>query len=234
MSGANREGVRVSERASAACTSCQNRTVGRLGLLALTIVLLGCPQAPDQQRPRAAGQAAEKSIQALLIEGARDQLTWGTRYDPSYVKVRYPGGDLPRSMGVCTDVLVRAYRHAGIDLQKLIHEDMVKAWAKYPRYSGEPAPDTNIDHRRVPNQRVFFMRHALACSIGTQDRKAWRPGDIVEWKLDNGRDHTGLLTDKLDRDGFPFVIHNIGAGPQEEDVLRSWRIVAHFRYPKKA
>jgi len=160
-------------------------------------------------------------------------LTWGTKYDPSYIKIAYPGGDPPRSQGVCTDVVVRAYRNAGFDLQKLIHEDMQVAWDRYPRYSGRKTPDSNIDHRRVPNQKVFFKRHGQTLTVKCSSPKDWQPGDIVEWKLPvSGRDHTGLLSDKLDGDGYPLVVHNIGDGPQEEDVLRTWQIVGHFRYPK--
>jgi len=169
-----------------------------------------------------------------LIEGARDQLTWGTKYDGRYFKIPYPNGDLPRTKGVCTDVVIRAYRHAGIDLQKLIHEDMVQKWTAYPRYSGLSHPDPSIDHRRVPNQAAFFRRHGVALTKEAKNPKDWKPGDIVDWKIVGNLDHTGILTDKLDGDGFPFVIHNIGAGPQEEDVLRtwSWRITGHYRYPK--
>ncbi len=160
-------------------------------------------------------------------------MTWGTVYDPAYYRIPYPGGDIPRGKGVCTDVVIRSLRRAGFDLQKLIHEDMLKAWDAYPRYPNRNSPDSNIDHRRVPNQRVFFRRHGRSCTLKPVSPRDWRPGDIVEWKLPGGPDHTGVLTDRLDSDGFPLVIHNIGAGPQEEDVLRTWtwKITGHFRYP---
>jgi len=199
-----------------------------MGLVGLCV--LGCAQAPrGAVRPRLG------RTQALLVAGARDQLTWGTRYEPAYVKIAYPGGDPPRTQGVCTDVVVRAYRNAGFDLQKLIHEDMKAAWGAYPRYADKKAPDSNIDHRRVPNQKAYFKRHALSLTLKCDSPKDWQPGDIVEWKLVNGRDHTGILTDKLDGDGYPYAIHNIGDGPQEEDVLRTWtwKIVGHFRYPRR-
>lgn len=174
----------------------------------------------------------QSSVARRIVAGARDQLTWGTRYDPAYRKIGYPNGDVPKAQGVCTDVLVRAFRNAGYDLQKLIHEDMKSHWALYPRYPGRKTPDSNIDHRRVPNQRVFFKRFGRTCPLSAKDPQPWKAGDIVEWKLDSGLDHTGILTDKKDREGFPLVIHNIGAGPQEEDVLRAWKIVGHFRYPR--
>ena len=172
-------------------------------------------------------------IQSRLVQAARDQTTWGTGYDNHYFKITYPNGDLPRSKGVCTDVVIRAYRSVGIDLQKLIHEDMVKRWSAYPRYKGLSAPDTNIDHRRVPNQKVFFSTYGKTLTSKPDNPNDWQPGDIVQWKIVGGLDHTGLLTDKRDSDGFPFVVHNIGNGPQEEDVLRtwSWKITGHFRYP---
>ncbi len=128
-------------------------------------------------------------------------------------------------------MVIRAYRCAGFDLQKLIHQDISAYWSAYPRYSGNPRPDSNIDQRRVPNQAVFFRRHGASLTCSKASSAAWRPGDIVDWKLPNGRDHTGVLTDKRDPQGFPFVIHNIGSGPIEEDVLRSWKISGHYRYP---
>lgn len=198
-------------------------TMRTTAITCATVLAVGCAG-----QTRMVVSRVDKTRQ-LIVEGARDQLTWGTHYDPAYVKIAYPGGDPPKKQGVCTDVVIRAFRHAGIDLQKLIHEDMKGAWSLYPRYAGRTAPDTNIDHRRVPNQREFFKRHALSLST----RGDWRSGDIVEWKLDNGRDHTGIVTDRKGRSGLPLVIHNIGAGPQEEDVLTSWKVVAHFRYPKR-
>jgi hypothetical protein len=177
--------------------------------------------------------SSPRSAAALIVEGARDELTWGTSYDPAYCRIAYPSGDVPRSKGVCTDVVIRALRHAGFDLQKLIHEDMRRDWAAYPRYPGRDSPDPNIDHRRVPNQRVFFFRHGRSIDTGSQDVRSWQPGDIVEWRLPSGRDHTGIVTDRLNAARLPYVIHNIGYGPQEEDVLRApgWTITGHFRYP---
>lgn len=173
------------------------------------------------------------STAAKIVAGARDQLSWGTTYNGAYVRIRYPNGDVPRKQGVCTDVVIRAYRHAGLDLQKLIHEDMKKAWSSYPRYGGLSRPDTNIDHRRCPNQIAFFKRHGKQLSIRTDGiyKTHWQPGDIVFWKLPNGLDHVGVLTDRRNSKGLPYTVHNLSQ-PLEEDVLESYKIVAHFRYPK--
>jgi uncharacterized protein YijF (DUF1287 family) len=200
--------------------------------LPASALICGC------HRESASSEAAVKPIpttpfQSKLVAGLRDQLTWGTGYNQKYMPISYPNGDVPRKTGVCTDVVIRAYRHAGFDLQRLIHEDMVAAWSQYPRYSGLPFPDTNIDHRRVPNQAVFFERHGAVLTTDTQHPSDWQPGDVVEWKLFGRLNHTGMLSDHLGSDGFPLVIHNMGSGPQEEDVLRAtgWRVTGHFRYP---
>lgn len=175
-------------------------------------------------------------LQRVIVGGARDQLTWGTGYDARYCQISYPDGDVPRKMGACTDVVIRAYRCAGIDLQELIHKDMERAWGKYPRYKGLGAPDSNIDQRRVPNQAEYFRRHWKTLTANPSNPKDWQPGDVVEWKIFGKYEHTGLLCDDLDTAGFPFVIHNIGSGPEEQDVLRAlgWKITGHFRCPLKA
>ena len=172
-------------------------------------------------------------LQAAIVKGERDQLTWGTGYDGRYCQISYPGGDVPKAMGACTDVVIRAYRYAGIDLQRLIHEDMVKAWKKYPRYHGLAAPDTNIDQRRVPNQAEYFRRHWKTLTCDPSDPKDWQAGDVVEWKILGHYEHTGLLCDDLDSSGFPMVVDNLGSGPHEEDVLRAlgWKVTGHFRCP---
>ncbi len=179
-------------------------------------------------------QTAQKLTPAQkIVAGARDQLTWGTRYNGAYVRISYPNGDVPKAQGVCTDVVIRSLRHAGYDLQKLIHEDMKKAWESYPRYSGLSKPDRNIDHRRCPNQIAFFKRHGKKLSTLTDDKskEQWKPGDFVFWKLPNGLDHVGVLTNKRNSRGLPYTIHNLST-PLEEDVLESYKIVGHYRFPK--
>lgn len=166
-----------------------------------------------------------------ILEGARKQVQERTAYVPGYVKIAYPNGDVPRHTGVCTDVVIRSLRHAGFDLQKLIHEDMKRAFNVYPKNWGLTKPDSNIDHRRVPNQMTFFRRHGQELPI-TVSRGAteWKPGDIVYWKLDNGLDHCGIVADRKNAHGVPLVIHNIGEC-SEEDCLTKWKIIGHFRYP---
>jgi len=164
-----------------------------------------------------------------LVEAARGQTGVTLRYDSGYTRIRYPGGDVPLDRGVCTDVIVRAYRHLGVDLQALVHEDMRRAWALYPKLWRLPAPDPNIDHRRVPNLAAFFSRHAESLPAGTNPA-AYRPGDLVTWRLPLGHPHIGVVSDRRTARGVPFVIHNIGAGAKEEDTLFSFVITGHYRY----
>lgn len=166
-----------------------------------------------------------------IVEAAREQLSWGTRYDPSYVRLQYPKGDVPKDRGVCTDVVIRALRAVGHDLQRLIHEDAKRAPGAYPRIERR---DPNIDHRRCPNQMAFLARHGarLGTSLSGAARRTWQPGDIVFWKLDNGLDHVGIVTDRIGQSGLPMAVHNLST-PAEEDVLGRWTITGHFRYPKR-
>ena len=165
-----------------------------------------------------------------IVEGALRQAREAATYDPEYVRMGYPGGDLDRHRGACTDVVVRALRAAGYDLQRLIHEDMRTRFRSYPRR--EARPDPNIDHRRCPNQAWFFRRYGrtLPTAVGPATLAQWRPGDLVYWKLPNGLDHTGVLSDRIDSRGVPFVVHNL-ARCVEEDVLTRWKVVGHYRYP---
>jgi hypothetical protein len=173
------------------------------------------------------GAAAE-----MIVAGAKAQAREGALYTPGYFRIPYPNGDLPRDKGVCADVVVRALRCAGHDLQKLVHEDMAANFSAYPQRWGLPAPDSNIDHRRVPNLMTFFRRHALTLTTdtGPGTRPIWQAGDIVCWKLDNGLDHCGIVSDHRNAAGLPLVIHNMSKCA-EEDCLTRWRITGHFRYP---
>ena len=161
-----------------------------------------------------------------LVEAARRQVGVTTGYDPGYVRLAYPGGDVPIQTGVCSDVVVRALRGLGIDLQVRVHEDMKANFSKYPRKWGLKKPDTNIDHRRVPNIVTYFSRRgsALPVSANTAD---YLPGDIVAMKIPV--DHIGIVSDRKTPAGVPLVIHNVGQGAQEEDVLFAWPIVGHYR-----
>lgn len=165
-----------------------------------------------------------------FCEAALAQIGVTTSYDPAYTKITYPGGDVPRSRGVCTDVLVRAYRSLGTDLQRLVHEDMRLHFSKYPKRWGASKPDTNIDHRRVANLQRFFERKGAALPIGRKPAQ-YAPGDLVVWDL-NGRGllHIGIVVEPAGRPGARWIVHNIGAGTLMEDRLFEWKVIGHYRY----
>jgi uncharacterized protein len=163
-----------------------------------------------------------------LLQSAYSQLDKTVAYDPAYEKIGFPGGDVPIERGVCTDVIVRAYRGVGIDLQFLVNQDMRADFGAYPRLWGLSRPDSNIDHRRVPNLAVFFKRHGIVLPVSSTARD-YKPGDIVTWRLTDGRPHIGLVTDR-ETGGHPLVIHNIGEGAKIEDALFEFSITGHYRY----
>ncbi|MEQ4706261.1 DUF1287 domain-containing protein [Providencia huaxiensis] len=153
-------------------------------------------------------------------------------YDPSYRQISYPNGDVPEHYGVCSDVVIRSYRKMGVDLQKLVHEDMKANFRQYPsqRIWGLRKPDTNIDHRRVPNLEAFFSRKGKNKSI-SKNASDYIPGDIVSWRLGNGRPHIGVVTSiKSSSTQNYLVMHNIGYGQVAEDILFRWDIVGHYSY----
>lgn len=153
-------------------------------------------------------------------------------YDPSYFSIEYPNGDIPKGKGVCTDVVIRTYRKMGIDLQKEVHEDMKHNFSAYPKNWGLKRPDTNIDHRRVPNLMTFFKRHNAQKSI-TTNPKDYHPGDIVCWNLGGEITHIGIVTDQKNEDKQRYlIVHNIGGGQVVEDVLFAYTIIGHYRYKK--
>ncbi len=166
-----------------------------------------------------------------VVASAHTQVGVTLRYDPTYVRIPYPMGDVPMDRGVCADVLVRGFRAAGVDLQQLVHDDMRAHFSAYPHAWGLRGPDSNIDHRRVPNLETFFRRRGFALPI-TANARDYQSGDIVSWRLPNGLAHIGLVSDRhvTDGSGRPLMIHNIGAGTQEEDVLFAWTQAGHFRW----
>lgn len=165
-----------------------------------------------------------------LVEAAMARLEHDVRYDGSYRIIDYPNGDVPANVGVCTDVVIRAYRELGIDLQRLVHEDMSAAFDAYPKIWGLTSPDPNIDHRRVPNLQTFFERQGA--SLPLSERAAdYEPGDLVSWMLPNGRPHIGIVVaQRSPRARRPLIVHNIGAGPKLEDVLFDYEITGHYRF----
>ncbi len=164
-----------------------------------------------------------------LVKAARGRTACKITYDPAYVRIPYPGGDVAPDKGVCTDVIVRTYRRLNIDLQKEVHEDMTAAFSKYPTKWGRSEPDPNIDHRRVQNLMKFFERHGQKLPV-TQDPHDYLPGDIVTWRLPVGM-HIGIVVDRKVRNRERYqVVHNAGLGPEMEDFLFAYPITGHYRY----
>ncbi len=169
-----------------------------------------------------------KRLAKAAIEITKDRVV----YDAAYVRIPYPKGDVPSDRGVCTDVIIRAYRKLGIDLQKEVHVDMKANFSKYPSQKrwGLKSTDTNIDHRRVPNLQVFFSRKGIVKKI-TNNPDDYSPGDIVTWNLPNGMTHIGIVIDRKSKDGKrPLIVHNIGRGQVIEDCLFSFKITGHYQY----
>jgi len=167
-----------------------------------------------------------------LVDAALERLNHKVTYDGSYRKIAYPGGDVPNHIGVCTDVIVRSYRKLGIDLQQRVHQDMQSSFHQYPNLDiwNLAGPDTNIDHRRVLNLKVFFQRHGAALPISS-DSNDYLPGDMVTWDIRPGMPHIGIVTHKVSEDRTrPLIVHNIGKGPKLEDILFKMRITGHYRY----
>jgi uncharacterized protein YijF (DUF1287 family) len=165
-----------------------------------------------------------------LVAAAIAQTTRRVVYDGSYRRISYPGGDIPDTIGVCTDVVIRSYRALGIDLQQRVHEDMLAAFSAYPRVRGQHSPDSNIDHRRVTNLQVYLRRHGEIVTI-SRDPRDYLPGDLVTWMLPGHLPHIGIVSDRRSHDGDrPLVVHNIGRGPELDDTLFAFPITGHFRY----
>ena len=168
----------------------------------------------------------EDKLAAAAIELTKEKVV----YDPSYFSIEYPNGDIPKGKGVCTDVIIRAYRKLGIDLQKEVHLDMKSNFSIYPKIWGLKNTDKNIDHRRVPNLMTFFSRKGTVKHI-TKNPKDYLPGDVICWNLSGAITHTGIVVNKKSRDGKRFlIVHNIGAGQVIEDCLFSYKIIGHYRY----
>lgn len=154
------------------------------------------------------------------------------QYDPAYFRIEYPNGDVPPNKGVCTDVVIRAYRKMGVDLQKEVHQDLKANFKKYPNKWGLKVPDKNIDHRRVPNLMTFFARHGKVKKI-SDEPSDYVPGDIVCWDIGGGTTHIGMIVNKKSGNGkHHLVVHNIGGGQVLEDCLFKYKIIGHYTYRK--
>jgi len=204
--------------------------VGVLAIGALSLATSGGVPSPGIASDRHASNLPTATPDAYrLVAAAKAQVGVTTSYDPAYVQLDYPGGDVPLETGVCTDVVVRAFRGVGIDLQQAVHEDMAENFAQYPQRWNLPGPDANIDHRRVPNLQTYFTRQGMELPV-TDVGTDYLPGDIVTWSV-GGRPHTGIVSDQpAAGDKHYEIVHNIGRGARVEDVLFDFEITGHYRW----
>jgi len=228
----------------------------RFILLSLVVVLVSCDKNQEQQNDERTQQEIEiikapdpvfpldeeeveeqppreYTFAEKLVQAALERTTHDVVYDGSYLKIAYPMGDVPDSIGVCTDVVIRSYRELGLDLQQLVHEDLRKNFKLYPNQKrwGLSKPDTNIDHRRVPNLRVFFSRHGESLPV-TDKASDYLPGDVVSWKINDKMVHIGIVSDQpaFFNPDRKMIIHNIGNGPELSDMLFDYEITGHYRF----
>jgi uncharacterized protein YijF (DUF1287 family) len=197
--------------------------------LSVVAAAIACSLAAQSDSPQAASRAL---FLQKLVAAAMGRTQHFVRYDPAYVRIPYPNGDVPAATGVCTDEIIRSYRAVGVDLQKEVHEDMEQNFSAYPRKWRFPLaqPDTNIDHRRVPNLMIFFGRKGETLKI-SNDAADYSPGDLVTWDLGGNVPHIGIVVDQRSpQTGRYLIVHNIGQGPKMEDVLFHWKITGHYRY----
>lgn len=195
--------------------------------LFLFFLLFGASATAQTQAAPAEKTSSEKN--KAIVAAAREQIGVTTRYVADYVSLDYPNGDVPIETGVCTDVVIRALRKTGHDLQKLVHEDMRENFSRYPRNWGLSRTDRSIDHRRVPNLRTFFTRRGKSLPV-TDKAADYLPGDLVTCTVAGKLPHIMVVSDKKNRKGVPYVIHNIGSGAREEDRLFDFPITGHYRF----
>ncbi|MFZ2754817.1 MAG: DUF1287 domain-containing protein [Lysobacteraceae bacterium] len=210
------------------------RLRGWQALVLSCALLSACTDSTAQTAPRRGSAEARATRPAMprgiaLVNAARRQIGVTVSYDPAYTRIPYPGGDVPESRGVCTDVVIRALRTQRIDLQQRVHEDMRAHFALYPQKWGLRGPDRNIDHRRVPNLQMWFARQGWSLPI-TARAADYRAGDLVTWMLPGNLPHIGIVSDRKTMLGAtPLIIHNIGRGTREEDILFDHNITGHYR-----
>ena len=203
-------------------------------VLLIVILFLGCGQKEKNKIQAVNTEASATTFEEKLSKAAISIIDPTIYYDPSYISIKYPNGDVPKSKGVCTDVVIRAYRKLDIDLQKEVHEDMKANFSKYPNLQkwGMTKTDTNIDHRRVPNLEIFFERKGIKLAV-TENANDYKTGEIVTWMINEKLPHIGIITNKKTADGKRnLIVHNVGYGQVLEDCLFSYKIVGHYKYVK--
>lgn len=198
-------------------SKCGMNNLFRRGCLFLACVLL------------CSAQTVAPSFAERLVKAALERVQHTVRYDPAYVVLDYPNGDVPADTGVCTDEVIRSYRALGIDLQKLVHEDMKRAFAAYPKDWGLSSTDKNIDHRRVPNLQTFFKRRGAALPV-TQKAEDYLPGDLITCTVAGRLPHIAIVVPAADGSATPWIVHNIGQGPRHESRLFEFPITGHYRF----
>jgi uncharacterized protein len=209
----------------------------KLLLLLMALILLGCQQdngfrtSSSETVPKPALESIASEPVRRVLANAQEQLDQTTNYTQDYFSLTYPNGDPPIETGACTDVIIRGFRAAGVDLQKEVHEDIKTNFSSYPNKWGLRGPDTNIDHRRVPNLQAFFTRKGRSLPISS-NAGDYKPGDVVSWDLNGkGMTHIGLVSHLWnERSKRYLIIHNIGGGARAEDRLFDWKITGHYRY----
>jgi uncharacterized protein YijF (DUF1287 family) len=205
-----------------------------IAVLLISLVFFSCNPKEKSKTVATNSISIAKTFEEKLAVAAISIVDPTINYDPSYFSIKYPNGDIPKNKGVCTDVIIRAYRKLGIDLQKEVHEDMSANFAHYPNLKkwGMTKTDTNIDHRRVPNLEVFFERKGIKLFV-SENAADYKTGEIVTWMINDKLPHIGIVTNKKSDDGERnLIVHNVGNGQALQDCLFSYKIVGHFKYVK--
>lgn len=202
----------------------------RTTLLCLALLTSGCRADPQALAAAALARLpADDSFATRLCQAALDRTRHTVRYDGAYVRIAYPGGDVPADTGVCTDVVIRSLRVLGFDLQQLVHEDMRRNFAVYPKQWGLKQPDPNIDHRRVPNLQTFFRRRGAALPV-SDDPANYRPGDLITCTVAGRLPHIAIVVPAPEGGPVPWIVHNIGQGPKLENRLFEFPLTGHYRW----
>ena len=197
----------------------------RFYFLLIGLAFFTCSQNQKEVQPIVNAKTFEEKLSNAAISIIDESIV----YTPDYVSIKYPNGDVPAKTGVCSDVVIRAYRKLGIDLQKEVHEDMKANFSKYPTKWGLKKTDTNIDHRRVPNLEVFFERKGKKLPV-SKNASDYKTGEMVTWMIGGKLPHIGIVTHKKSSNGNPMIVHNVGGGQVAEDCLFSWEIVGHYLF----